>query len=145
MRSLYEAFACFAATLSVCAPAVAESVVAQASASERSKLASEMQSIAYEFAANPEDYSLISKVEELSWKVILKSEAQASCALPAYNLPQSMKNLNNQYVTVMNSLNAMGNVPAAVKQQSMKMMEGPINAQKKNVGMVLEDVMKYCK
>jgi len=56
-----------------------------------------------------------------------------------------MKNLNNQYVTVMNSLNAMGNVPAAVKQQSMKMMEGPINTQKKNVGMVLEDVMKYCK
>ena len=144
MRSAFVGIAVLGTAVSVCSPALTQGAAAQASPTERSKLAAEMQVIAYEFASNPEDYSLIEKVEELSWKVILKSESQASCALPAYNLPQAMKNLNIQYVSVMRSLDAMGNVPAAVKQQSMKMMEGPINGQKKNVGMILEDVVKYC-
>ena len=125
--------------------AYSQNLIAQAKVSPRIPLAKEIQSVAYEFANNPEDYSLVEKTEALTWKMILMSEGLSSCAMPSYSLPQNMESLNTSYVMLMNSLSSMGNVPESVKDQTRSSFEGTLNGQKKWVAKVLDQVMKYCK
>jgi len=145
MRTIPSAFVSLIAVMGMFVPALAQGQASKATSSQRSQLASEMKTIAFEFAANPEDFALVTKVEELSWKMILMSEGISSCVLPAYDLPQQMTALNSTYAMMVNSMNSMGNMPESVKKQSMAAFEGPINGQKRKVGMVLENVIKYCK
>lgn len=126
-------------------PAYSQSLIAQAKPSPRIALAKEIQSVAFEFANNAEDYSLVEKTELLTWKMILMSEGLSSCAMPSYSLPQSMESLNTSYVMMINSLNSMGNVPESIKDQTRSAYEGTLNGQKKRVAKVLDQVMKYCK
>lgn len=137
------ALACFSA--SVLSPARSETLIAQAKGSQRAPLANEIQKVAFEFANNPEDYSLVEKTEALSWKMIRMSEGLSSCALPAYSLPQHMESLNASYVMMMNSLNQMGNISESIKDQTRSSYEANLNGYKKKIAKILDQVMKNCK
>ena len=132
-------------TVSLSSPARSQNLVAQAKVSPRIPLAKEIQKVAFEFANNPEDYSLVEKTRLLTWKMIFMSEGLSSCALPSYSLPQTMESLNTSYVMMQNSLNQMGNMPESVKDQTRASFEGTLNGQKKWVARTLEEVMTYCK
>jgi hypothetical protein len=128
------------------APAAhSQSLIAQAKVNPRVPLAAEIQKVAFEFANNPEDYSLVEKTEELTWKMIRMSEGLSSCAMPSYSLPQSMQSLNTSYVMMVTSLNQLGNVPESIRDQTRAQYESSLNGQKKWVAKVLDQVMKYCK
>lgn len=143
-------------TSSICIAAIASNfllparsetftLIAQAKVSPRISLAQEIQKVAYQFANTPDDYSLVSKTEELTWKMILMSEGLSSCAIPAYSLPFRMENINTSYVMMINNLNALGNVSESLRDQNRASFESNINGSKKAAGKVLEQVLKYCK
>jgi len=136
-------FAAFATTLTI--PVKSETLLAQAKINPRIPLAQEIQKVAFQFANNPEDYSLVEKTEELTWKMIRMSEGLSSCAMPSYDLPQRMESLNTSYIMMTNSLSAMGNVSESIKDQTRASFESTLNGQKKWVAKVLDQVMKYCK
>ena len=123
----------------------AQTLVAQAKVNPRVPLAKEIQAVSFEFANNPGDYSLVEKVEKLSWKMIRMSEGLSSCSLPAYDLPSRLESLNTQYVISMNSLQSMGNVPESAKDQVRNQMEQSLNGSKASIAKVLDNVMKYCR
>jgi len=125
--------------------AYSQSLIAQAKVNPRIPLAKEIQSVAYAFANTPDDYSLVEKTKALTWKMILMSESLASCAIPSYGLPGSMESLNTSYVMMLNNMSALGNASESVKDQNRKYYEQSLNAQKKIVANVLDEVMKYCK
>jgi len=125
-------------------PARSEVLIAQSKVNPRIPLAQDIQKVAFQFASNPEDYSLVEKTNQLSWKMIRMSEGLSSCSIPAYYLPQKMEGLNTSYVMMMNTLKQMGNVPESVKDQTRASYEGMLNGQKKSVAIVLDEVMKYC-
>mgnify|MGYP006280171307 FL=1 len=133
------------ASLLMTASAHSEILIAQAKSNPRVQLANEIQKVAFEFANNPDNYSLVEKTEALTWKMIRMSEGLSSCAMPSYSLPQRMESLNTSYVMMTNSLNAMGNVPESIKDQTRAQFESTLNGQKKWVAKVLDEVMKYCK
>jgi len=131
--------------VSISSPARSQNLIAQAKVSPRITLAKEIQKVAFEFANNPGDYSLVEKTSRLTWKMIFMSEGLSSCAMPSYSLPQNMETLNTSYVMMIDSLNQMSNVPESVKDQTRASFEGNLNVQKKWVARTLEQVMTYCK
>ena len=104
--------------VSLSSPARSQNLIAQVKVGPRIPLAKEIQKVAFEFANNPEDYSLVEKTSLLTWKMIFMSEGLSSCALPSYSLHQTMESLNTSYVMMQNSLNQMGNMPESVKDQT---------------------------
>jgi len=123
----------------------AQTLVAQAKVNPRVPLAKEIQAVSFEFANNPGDYSLVEKVEKLSWKMIRMSEGLSSCSLPSYDLPSRLESLNTQYVMSMNSLQTMANMPESAKDQVRNQMEQSLNGSKASIAKVLDNVMKYCR
>jgi hypothetical protein len=137
-----------ALSVALCTSVRSENLVAQAGATltPRAALAKQIQTIAFEFASNLENYSLVEKVEGLSWKLILMSEGLSSCALPAYDLPDRMESLNTQYFYSKQSLESLpANTPGSIRDESKSMMESSLDGTKKEVAKVLGNLIKYCK
>jgi hypothetical protein len=147
MRSAVVSLLAGVALIPVAVPASAEMLVAQAKKpSPREVLAAQIKDSAYQFAANPSDYSLATKTEELNWQMIKISEGLSSCAIPAYDLSQRMEGFNATFIQMQNLINSFPpNTPKQVISMSTSQVEATLNGQKAAINKVLENVVKYCR
>jgi hypothetical protein len=147
MRSNVVSLLAGVAMIAAAVPANAEILVAQAKKpTPREILAAQIKDSAYQFAANPSDYSLVTKTEALNWQMIKISEGLSSCANPTYDLSQRIEGFNATFIQMQNLINSFPpNTPKQVINMSTSQVEANLNGQKAAINKVLENVVKYCR
>ena len=92
------------------------------------------------------DYSAVNEIDALSWDLVKASDEKSSCAIPAYDLPYQMRELNSLYLHTVEQIERSKNsgYPEEFRLKHVEALEKPLNAQRVLVGRILERIEDSC-